>query len=293
MSAKFLETVDTKLAERWVATLFTPAFIFWTGGAISALQHFGWQKINHWLTQLEAPFRTAILIFIFCGILVSGFVIQRFDLSILRFLEGYWNHPVLWPLKPLHNRLTTRMEHRNRRISQQWQQLNRLPQPTREQRTQMARLDWEQHHFPTENILPTRLGNLLSSAESHSTERYGLDAIVCWPRLWLLLPEPVKKELQTARADLDAAARSWLWSLLFMAWGLWVWWLMPLGFLATLWSYYGWAVPAAANYGMLIRSSFDLYRKLLYDSLRWQLPDDPSEERRMGKELTAYLWRGM
>ncbi|NJL87328.1 MAG: hypothetical protein HC886_17260 [Leptolyngbyaceae cyanobacterium SM1_1_3] len=41
-----------------------------------------------------------------------------------------------------------------------------------------------------------------------------------------------------------------------------------------------------------IEASFDLYRHLLYKSLRWQLPDDPAVERRVGKELTRYLWRG-
>lgn len=55
---------------------------------------------------------------------------------------------------------------------------------------------------------------------------------------------------------------------------------------------YQWAIAAAQTYGELVEASFDLYRHLLYQSLRWQLPADPKVERRVGQELTRYLWRG-
>jgi hypothetical protein len=45
-------------------------------------------------------------------------------------------------------------------------------------------------------------------------------------------------------------------------------------------------------YGDLLESAFDLYRTLLYKSLRWKLPRNPTEERELGKGLTDYLWRG-
>jgi hypothetical protein len=66
--------------------------------------------------------------------------------------------------------------------------------------------------------MPTRLGNLLRAAERKPLEKYGLDAIICWSRLWMLLPDAVKKDLQESRADLNNAARVWLWSLLFCGW---------------------------------------------------------------------------
>ena len=62
--------------------------------------------------------------------------------------------------------------------------------------------------------------------------------------------------------------------------------------LSALFAYYTWAIPAATTYGDLIEASFDLYRQLLYKSLDWQKPDDPNEERRVGQQLTDYLWRG-
>lgn len=82
--------------------------------------------------------------------------------------------------------------------------------------------------------MPTRLGNTLRAAEQRPLEKYGLDAIVCWSRLLLLLPDAVKQELNAARADLNTAARLWLWSLLFIIWSVWGWWATPLGLLSAL-----------------------------------------------------------
>jgi hypothetical protein len=78
-----------------------------------------------------------------------------------------------------------------------------------------------------------------------------------------------------------------------LVWGsLGAWWAVPLGILSALFAYYNWALAAAITYGDLIEASFDLYRHLLYESLRWKLPADPQEERRVGQQLTEYLWRG-
>ena len=90
MSAKFLESVGSKLAERWVATLLAPAFMFYVGGAIAAIKYFTWPGINSWFETLDDPSKIACLIAAFCLVATSAFIVQRFDLSILRFLEGYW-----------------------------------------------------------------------------------------------------------------------------------------------------------------------------------------------------------
>jgi len=185
---------------------------------------------------------------------------------------------------------------RSQRISDHWQTLAQInpAQLGPEQRDELIQLDWQQLHLPLPNqLMPTRLGNILRAAEQRPLEKYGLDAIVCWSRLWLLLPEAVKKDLQEARADLNTAAHIWLWSLLFILWTfLGAWWAAPLGILSALFAYYNWALDAARTYGELIEATFDLYRHLLYQSLRWNLPAEPEVERRVGQDLTRYLWRG-
>jgi hypothetical protein len=292
VSAKFLDSLGGKLAEQWAATLLTPAFIFWAGGAIALGQRVGWQVSMEWFGQQPETLQLGIAIAALGLIVASSVVVQRFELPALRFLEGYW-YP--W-LRPLRRWCVARQVERSRRVSDRWQELAQysLDQLSVEQREERIFLDWQQRHLPLPNqLMPTRLGNILRAAEQKPLEKYGLDAVICWSRLWLMLPEGVKQDLQIARADLDAAARFWLWTVLFMGWALvGAWWAVPLGILAALGIYYYWAIAAAMTYGDLIEATFDLYRHLLYQSLRWRQPNDPTEERRVGGQLTEYLWRG-
>jgi hypothetical protein len=70
-----------------------------------------------------------------------------------------------------------------------------LPPLTPKEQVEYARLDWQRLLIPSEKAqrLPTRLCNLLHAIELRPQEKYGLDIFVCWPRLWLVLPESVKK----------------------------------------------------------------------------------------------------
>ncbi|NEQ34438.1 MAG: hypothetical protein F6K04_26230, partial [Leptolyngbya sp. SIO4C5] len=284
------------------STLLTPAFIFWAGGAIVLMQRRGWQDTIDWFEQQPEYLRLAMAIAAFLLIAISAVVIQRFDLAVLRFLEGYWPR---W-LNPLRRWRIAQAAKRSRKIGDRWQALAQInpAQLTPQQRDDLAQFDWQQRQMPLPHeSMPTQLGNLLRAAERKPKEKYGLDAIICWSRLWLLLPDAAKQDLQAARADLNTAARVWLWSMLFCGWALLslefspsftvnLWALWPLLGLLSAWLAYQWAIAAAQIYGELIEASFDLYRHLLYESLRWHLPADPNVERRVGAELTEYLWRG-
>jgi hypothetical protein len=54
---------------------------------------------------------------------------------------------------------------------------------------------------------------------------------------------------------------------------------------------YRWLLNAAIISGDLLESVFDLYRLELYRSLRWPFPPSPQQERQLGEQLTAYLWK--
>lgn len=326
MTAKVLESFGGKLAEQWVATMLTPAFIFWLGGFVTALQRLGWNVLITRYTAYPEPLQIGILVGALCIVTASAFAIQRFDTPIIRFLEGYWYR---W-LQPVRQVRIAHYRHHKQALIQQSQTLRNLEAQQKErfqalktiietqgattlnqverdeyrqlnehlltptQQEALARVRLALHNLPANiDLMPTRLGNIMRTAERRSLKKYGLDAVICWPRLWLLLPEAARKDLQNARADLNNAARLWFWSILFLVWaGFGAWWAIPLGILSALFAYYTWAIAAAETYGALIEAAFDLYRYLLYENLRWQLPNDPQEEKRLGKELTQFLWRG-
>jgi hypothetical protein len=291
-SAKFLEGFSGNLADEWIKTLFTPAFVFWLGGGLAALQQHGWNAAVAEFQKLQEPLPLVLGILVLLTVAASGFVVQQFDFTVLRLLEGYWPG---W-LNPLAGCLVKGQRRRFKRIDQQLQALNRrgLVTLTPQEREAYIQADLDLGEFPElGRLLPTRLGNILRAAEDHCAAKYGLDAIICWPRLWLLLPEATKTELSQARQQLNGTVRIWVWGMLFLIWAplFGVWWPLLLG-LGTAWLAHRWLIQAARVYGDLIEAAFDLYRLQLYQAVRWPLPSTPAEERVLGQALTDYLWHG-
>ena len=293
MPPKFLESLGDTLAKEWISKVFTPAFIFWFGGAAAWAGQFGWTPFDVILTQ-KVNASVFPIFQVITGLLViaiSAIIVQQLELNILRFLEGYWSR---W-LRPLRNWLIQQQTSKVNKAEQRFQNLGtqNLSILTADELDEYVRLDWQLKQTPTQRdrLMPTRIGNILRSAELRSLEKYGLESVICFPRLWLLLPNEVKTELTEARAKLNSMVRVWFWSVLFVFWGLWAWWAIPMSVISSVMAY-RWIVDAAMIYGDLVESTFDLYRTSLYKSLRWKLPINPTEERKTGQALTDYLWRG-
>ena len=258
-------------------------------------------------------------------VVASAFAIQRFDTPIIRFLEGYW-YPWLEPVrrariayyrqykqdlikrsnilrtcekesKARFKDLKTIIETKGASVltpvkRNEYEQLNECFLTSTQQET-LARIRIALQKLPdNKELMPTRLGNILRTAERRPLKKYGLDPIICWSRLWFLLPEAARKDLQDARADLNNAARLWLWSILFLVWAIFgSWWAIPLGILSALFAYYTWALSAAVTYGDLLDAAFDLYRSQLYRVLRMPLPRNSEEEKEKGQILCENLRR--
>src|SRR5262249_9746917 len=141
-------------------------------------------------------------------------------------------------------------------------------------------------------LMPTRLGNILRAAEGQPGDKYGLDAVICWPRLWLILPGDVREELVRARIRLDSAVSACNWAVLFVIFTPWLPWAPAAGAAFAVAGYYVWVLDRSRLFGDLIDATFDLHRHALYQALRWPLPANPAAERRAGRALTDYLWRG-
>lgn len=292
MLTKFWESIGSNLAERWLEYIFGPAFLFWAGGLGLYIWQAGWQTV---LDPVEAltPFQQGSLLLLALLVLgLSSVFMQAMRFPVLRVLEGYWPGPFRW--------LSTKIAAwRRPRYEKQYEELRSLASEDPDnldpgQRDKLTWLDMWAHWQPvrTDDLLPTALGNILRARERSPGRKYGLDAIVCWPRLWALLPEHARTDLSNARASLDRLVELWFWGLLFALWTFWSTpWALAISLVWMAVSYWL-ALQAAMTYGDLLETAFDLYRFSLYEALGWACPKSSQEERTLGRQLTEYLWRG-
>jgi hypothetical protein len=291
-----------KLAERWITLVFSPAFAFWAGGLAAWVWRYGrplvstggWKALlDRWaalLQGLPVIAQAALVVGVLLVIVVSNLIVQRLSVSVLRLLEGYWPRWLGWLRRPLVRYRSSKIDRDNDRLRQLM--ARGVSSLTATELADFLRLDRQRRSSPApKRRMPTRLGNILRASEDRPGDYYGLDAVVCWPQLWLLLPDAAKQEVSAARASLNATVQLWLWAVLFIGWTVWAWWALPLGILVATGSYTR-MLGAATIYAELVEGCYHVHRRLLYEALRWPLPVTPAEEPQRGEEMTAYLWRG-
>jgi hypothetical protein len=303
MLTTFWEGLGSKLAEQWAPRMLTPAFVFWIGGLAAWLwgnlggdiRADGWatalQQHTNKLKSLPVALQVALVIVILLALVASAIIAERLTLPLLRVLEGYW--PIrLGKWLQRHN--FTKRQAAYRRAGDLAGKRDDMGLTSGED-AELAALELRLRRAPATLALtmPTRLGNMLRAAEARPRERYGLDTIVCWPYLWLLLDNDTKAELTQARGALNAATRVWLWGALFAVWTVWAWWALPVAVAVCASTYYVSMLSAAGVYGDLLEATFALHRTALYAAMRWPFPASPDEEIPDGEALTTYLWRGI
>jgi hypothetical protein len=293
MLTGFLSGLGGKLADRLTAASISAA-LFGALGIAAWIHGHGdaraWHEIESKLSNTSGSAKVILIAGAIVLIVGSALLIQRLALPALRLLEGYY-----WP-EALRRRAIKRVSDRVAEGSPVWQELaSKIArnQATAAERRQFVTLDRRQRWVPADpdERMPTRVGNSLRAAELWPKEKYGLDAVVCWTRLWLVMPESAKGELMMARARLDAALAALLWSLLAVSWTAWTVLVLPVVAITGFAAYLA-TLDSARLYGTLVEAAFDLYRPALYQTLRWPLPTDPTEDLRSGAALSEYLWRG-
>jgi hypothetical protein len=287
-----------KLSERVLGALLSPALAFWTAGAVAWLYA---TAPARWLDEIRsrtenltgAPgaVQLAIVLGLLAVLMVTSRAVDALALPVLRLLEGYWPRP----LGPLRRALVGRTTTRRDRLTTRWRVLRSRPEEelNADEGAELVRLDRRLRRIPLlpRQHMPTRLGNVLRSAESRPVRKYGLDSVVCWPHLWLLLPDTTRGEIGAARNQLDRAASGVVWGALLLGWTIWTWW-APLAAATVAVLCYLATVRAATRYADLVEAAWDLHRNELYTTLRWPLPDTPAAEYEAGRALTSYLLRG-
>ena len=288
MLETFWEGAGSKVADRILRVLLGPALVFWAAGAVLWIARF--DPTLAVPKPLVGNEQLAIFIVIPTLVAVSAALEQVLALPTVRLLEGYW--PRWFPPRAA---LIRANDVRAQHARDAWQALAERDPATLSatERAAFVELDLQLRRFPPNaaDRMPTMLGNVLRAAERRPTEKYGLDAVICWPRLWLLLPNEVREEISEARSALDTGARIFIWGFFFLFWAVLQLWTVPFALIA-MYTAYRWLIGAAETYGDLLESAFDLFRARLYESLRWPLPEGTDEEFTAGQMLTEYFFRG-
>ncbi|MEU0644704.1 hypothetical protein [Streptomyces umbrinus] len=262
-------------------------------------------------------------------IFVGGVILRPFEAALVQLLEGYWTRPS--PLAPLRAAATERhRRRRNRAIATiEWAKQNAdtsASQPTgalplhtlaqeakataRRQRrvSQAQRL---RSRYPTEvrtilqadktkldkngELMATELGNALLRGERLSGDRYGLDIMSTYWRIYPFVSERLNSAV-TQQLDLVAATASLCVSLglctlatLPLVLRLDVWCLLPLlpAVMAVL-AYRG-AVSAALALTDLLCAVFDLHRFELVKAFHYKLKENTSDFVKTNQRISLFL----
>ena len=287
MLGTLFDKVTGLFDSRLVLALLLPVFAFAAGTAALAATMTGWHQADTWWAGLDAARQVALGVAAAAAVVVLAIIIGTQVVAMTRVLEGYW--PSRWVNATL-GRLG-RWRERKRRASL----------AAAADTSDLAALRSYLAFPPDGEPLPTRLGNALLAAESYpgDEQRWGIDAVFWWPRLYLILPDSARDQVDNARASLDQLVVLTMLSAAFgvvslalscaglnLAVGL----SCAAGALLLSRSSYLAAVTAAAVFGDLVRSSYDLFRGDLLGKLGWPMPPTLAAERKLWTALGEQLY---
>lgn len=272
MTAPIVTAATSKLESRFVVNALLPTLVFLPLVSATALHAiFGMPNVLRWYVGLSPT----LIVLVSLGMIASAWLIAALLASqwdrLVGFYEGY-------PLESLYGFLVRhrhtsalgdiiyvpgKMSHQRR---QERLKKNVVSGVTPESELRLAYPDDPEH------ILPTRLGNIIRSAELYPLDRYGIDFTILWTRLAMLLPEHLLRDLErsTMQYQLPLVISAWgsliaAMSLLLAVTG-YFWHFLGVFTTSVLVAFAGyyWSLRAAENFGIAVRSVFDLHRDSLH-----------------------------
>ena len=319
-----------EIGRSYIVSSFTPAAFFIYIGAIlfrNFIPHTFLKELN----EAKSLFGSQWLITLLFVFWVAFGLYSSVD-TIVKLFEGYYfpDRLTRWMVK----RQLKRHQKRNKIYPQIKKFINKKPNKNRSKTLQQLRgralsemQDLEINGPIDEDfLLPTRLGNVLRANERYPWERYRLEGITIWPRLFHVLPQQFIRDLEEKNNHYVFLLNS---SLLAFAIGILslgaaiyrlititlikyidspiLYWLlhyfsneyyvispyvyMIIGPLFIFVSYllYRIAANAAIDYGLFVRAAFDLYRFDLLKKLKQQLPLTTEEEKNVWEDISEFF----
>lgn len=169
------------------------------------------------------------------------------------------------------------------------------------------------------DILPTRFGNTLKAAENYAGERYGFDGVLMWPRLMHVVPSEYKSSIDAVRNELSFLVNMSLLSAVFSLFCI-------IAVFQTMWAtnmvtggaaefatfltkggsyliaaaigfiscgfFYNASLFSVGSFGLVIRSTVDLFRLDLMKKLGLTRPKDTFDEFKKWQHLNELIVLG-
>lgn len=284
MFSSALEELTGRLDSRFILTLFFPSLLFWTGLGVVYSSEQGLQVPLKWWQELGAIPQLLVIIGGLAWVLFFAYLLGNQLLWITGQYEGFWEWIPFVGEKLVAARKTYYQD----------------------KLTKVGKYETIYYRFPfpsgPDEVLPTRLGNVMKNTERYPWQRYDLAGVLMWPRLYAILRDRIAGQVDSARTSLDfmivISALSVLFAVtagicLLLIGG--TWWLFVLcfggGFLLAYLAYLS-ALGAAVTYGEQVKSAYDLYRNDLRQQLGLPQPDSLEEERAMWQQLYELIYRG-
>ena len=288
MIAESLERLASLFSRRFFFNALLPTFVFGTAIAASTVgSWWSFHDASAWWDPLDLLTRLLVVLGYLALVYFLAAGVASQWRNIVRLFEGY-------PVAALARRL------------------GRRPPGQRWHGDRMVLLNTEQHGDPArayyrypqgvqpEAVLPTRLGNILLAGERYADDRYGIDTIYFWTRLYPLLPEAFQREYEAALTQyqfpLVVAFQSAVSAVVCSATLLsaHVPALMFAGVLGAgmllAYSAYALSLSSAIEMAELQRTAFDLYRGQLL--LAWPTVADIADEKVAFAKIKAFVVAG-
>jgi hypothetical protein len=287
MFGSLFDKVTGLFDKRFVLALLLPSFAFAAGCSALAATMAGWHTATAWWAHLDTGRQVAAGVAAAAAVVLLATITGTQVVAMTRLLEGYWG--TSWAGRTLGRLGRERQASRRAKMGGDTSEAGYL----------CSYLAFPPAPSP---VLPTRLGNALRAAESYPGDeaRWGLDAAFWWPRLYLVMPDSARAQVDDARSALDQLAVLSVLSGSFavvslglccvglnLAAGLGC----AAGALLLSRVTYLAAVASATVLGELVRSCYDLYRCDLLARLGWSAPATLEQERQLWAALSQQLYR--
>jgi hypothetical protein len=260
----------------------------------------------------------AVVLFL-AAIVVCTVILQPLQVRLVRLLEGYWEGWALTArLAPLFAEYHRRKTELSRIRVSNWslEEADFADDPRAGLRERAARnrrraritaeverTERKLSRYPATpgHTLPTSLGNALRVAETTAGQRYGLDTLSSWSRLYPHLSDRLVEQHDSARDALDAAVNlsiSFFLATVAATAALYdepaAYWI-PLGTGLLCCAAYVSSVAAAEILTTILHTAYDLHRFDMLKALHYELPDTHIEETETFSRISEFfrlnLWR--